>query len=60
MKRHMMNRDIFTELKEGYTALEQAWQEKVIVCSHTVEFNDNPVMTPEELSNLTVERLTKI
>lgn len=60
MKRHMMNRDIFTELKEGYTALEQARQEKVIVCSHTVEFKDNPVMTPEELSNLTVESLTKI
>ena len=55
-----MKRDIFNELKEGFTALDLAQQEKITLSTHTDELKDNLVMTRDELSNLTVERLSRV
>lgn len=47
-----MKRDIFNELKEGFTALEHAREEKITLRTHTVEEKTSPAMTPEELLKL--------
>lgn len=47
-----MKRDIFEELKEGYSALQDAREDKITLRTHVVEKKPSPVITPQELSGL--------
>ena len=47
-----MKRHIFDELKEGFTALQDAREEKITLRTHVVEKKPSPTITPEELFGL--------
>ena len=47
-----MKRNLFNELKEGFTALESARKDKITLRQHVVEKKPAPTITPEELLNL--------
>ena len=47
-----MKRNLFDELKEGFTALESARQGKITLRQHNVEKKPAPSITPAELLNL--------
>lgn len=47
-----MKRDLFEELKEGYTALQEAREDKITLRTHMVEKKPSPTITPQELSDL--------
>lgn len=47
-----MKRNLFNELKEGFTALESAREGKITLRQHVVEKKPTPTITPEELLNL--------
>lgn len=53
-------RDLFSELNEGFDALEQARHGKRTLRTHAVEFRPAPEITPEQLvrirSNLNLSR----
>jgi putative transcriptional regulator len=47
-----MKRNLFDELKEGFTALESARQGKITLRQHLVEKKPAPSITPAELLSL--------
>ncbi|MDX8385374.1 MAG: hypothetical protein R8M11_02530 [Gallionella sp.] len=47
-----MKRNLFDELKEGFTALESARKGKITLRHHVVEKKPAPTITPEELLSL--------
>ena len=47
-----MKRNLFDELKEGFTALESARQGKITLRQHNVEKKPAPSITPAELLSL--------
>lgn len=47
-----MKRNLFDELKEGFTALQNARENKITLRTHAVEKNDVQAISPEELFNL--------
>lgn len=47
-----MKRNLFDELKEGFTALESARKGKITLRHHAVEKKPAPSVSPEELLNL--------
>jgi len=47
-----MKRNLFDELKEGFTALESAREGKITLRQHVVEKKRAPTITPEELLGL--------
>ncbi|MFA6971904.1 MAG: hypothetical protein WC208_10950 [Gallionella sp.] len=47
-----MKRNLFDELKEGFSALESARVDKITLRQHTVEKKLAPTITPEELLSL--------
>lgn len=47
-----MKRNLFDELKEGFTALESARVNKITLRQHIVEKKPAPTITPEELLSL--------
>lgn len=47
-----MKRNLFNELKEGFTALESAREGKITVRQHVIEMKPEPTITPEELLSL--------
>lgn len=47
-----MSRDIFAELQEGFTALEQSRKGKITLRTHTVEKKEVPSITPQDLLEL--------
>lgn len=47
-----MKRNLFDELKEGFSALESACEGKITLRRHVVEKKATPVITPDELLSL--------
>ena len=47
-----MKRNLFNELKEGFTALESAREGKITLRQHVVEKKPALTITPEELLSL--------
>ena len=47
-----MKRNLFNELKEGFTALDSAREGKITLRQHAVEKKPAPSITPEELLSL--------
>ena len=47
-----MKRNLFNELKEGFTALKSAREGKITLRQHVVEKKPAPTITPEELLSL--------
>ena len=47
-----MKRNLFNELKEGFTALESAREGKITLRQYVVEKKPAPTITPEELLSL--------
>ena len=47
-----MKRNLFDELKEGFTALKDAREEKITLRTHEVEKKPSPAITPAELFGL--------
>lgn len=47
-----MKRNLFEELKEGFTALQDSREGKVTLRTHAVEKKASPAITPEELFGL--------
>ncbi len=47
-----MKRNLFDELKEGFTAIQDAREEKITLRTHAVEKKAAPVIAPEELFSL--------
>ena len=47
-----MKRNLFNELKEGFTALESAREGKITLRQHVVEKKPAPTITPQELLSL--------
>ena len=47
-----MKRNLFNELKEGFTALDSAREGKITLRQHVVEKKPAPSITPEELLSL--------
>ena len=47
-----MKRNLFNELKEGFTALESVREGKITLRQHVVEKKLAPTITPEELLSL--------
>ena len=47
-----MKRNLFEELKEGFTALQDSREGKITLRTHAVEKKSFPAITPEELFGL--------
>ncbi len=52
MKTNQMKRNLFNELKEGFTALESARKGKITLRQHVLEKKPALTITPEELLSL--------